>query len=527
MMKIALALLQNLVVVGITSHAFMQEESVMRHLNKRKTLACLLGCMLLISAALSGCSGSSNNAEHPTATSNPAESSAPATPEAPKTPVELNGKLSVKGTQLVNEKGEALQLKGLSSHSIASYGNLVNLESLKWLRDDWGINVFRIAMYTEDASGYIRNPKIKDTVKNIVEWSREAGLYVLIDWHILYDMTPMKYKKEAVAFFDEMSSLYKDYPNVIYEICNEPNGYDTTWNDVVKPYAEEVVATIRKNDPDNIILIGSSTWSQDVDIAAENPVKGDNLMYTLHFYAGTHGQFLKDKIDKALSKGLPIFVSEWGTCDASGDGNTFHKETREWIKFLDDRKISHMNWSLSTKLEAASALRDMAPNRGPWYDTDLTESGLLVKYLIKGTPDFPLMSDGFESKTFVQGQWSRVKTSLSLDNASAGMYSASFGKDASLARGITTELYKNLKLTFQYCSDGAQAGDALIVEWSADGNTWNKLEEIAPTDQWTEKMLTLPEDASGKPGFAFRLSSKIGGEGKILVDDVLLTATLK
>lgn len=307
----------------------------------------------------------------------------PAASAASKTPVSANGQLKLKGTQLVNQNGNAIQLKGISSHGLQWFGDYVNEDSLKWLRDDWGINVFRAAMYTGEG-GYVDNPSVKNKVKEAVEAAKELGIYVIIDWHILSDGNPNQNKAKAKEFFKEMSNLYGNTPNVIYEIANEPNG-DVNWNRDIKPYAEEVLSVIRKNDPDNIVIVGTGTWSQDVNDAANNQLKDDNVMYALHFYAGTHGQFLRDKANDALSKGAPIFVTEWGTSDASGNGGVFLDQSREWLKFLDSKKISWVNWNLSDKQESSASLNPGASKTGGWSQSDLSESGKFVRENIRGS----------------------------------------------------------------------------------------------------------------------------------------------
>ncbi|MCY8452299.1 cellulase family glycosylhydrolase [Bacillus spizizenii] len=302
-----------------------------------------------------------------------------------KTPVSINGQLSIKGTQLVNQNGKAVQLKGISSHGLQWYGDFVNKDSLKWLRDDWGITVFRAAMYTADG-GYIDNPSVKNKVKEAVEAAKELGIYVIIDWHILNDGNPNQNKEKAKEFFKEMSSLYGSTPNVIYEIANEPNG-DVNWKRDIKPYAEEVISVIRKNDPDNIIIVGTGTWSQDVNDAADDQLKDANVMYALHFYAGTHGQFLRDKANYALSKGAPIFVTEWGTSDASGNGGVFLDQSREWLNYLNSKNISWVNWNLSDKQESSSALKPGASKTGGWPLSGLSASGAFVRENILGSKD--------------------------------------------------------------------------------------------------------------------------------------------
>jgi endoglucanase len=230
-----------------------------------------------------------------------------------------------------------------------------------------GANVFRVAMYTGEG-GYISQPEnVKNLLVSAVDNAIAEDMYVIIDWHILSDGNPMTYVEESKKFFDEMSAKYADTPNVLYEICNEPNG-NVSWANDIKPYAEQVIPVIRENSPQSIILVGSGTWSQDINEPADNPLSFDNIMYTCHFYAGTHGSWLRDRIDYALSKGAPIFISEWGTSAADGNGGVFENETREWLDFLNERNISWCNWSLCDKAESSAALSG----------DGLSESGKLV-----------------------------------------------------------------------------------------------------------------------------------------------------
>ncbi|MEC2103431.1 cellulase family glycosylhydrolase [Bacillus licheniformis] len=321
---------------------------------------------------------------------------APKAAAASKTPVAVNGQLTLKGTQLVNQNGKAVQLKGISSHGLQWYGDYVNKDSLKWLRDDWGINVFRAAMYTAEG-GYIDNPSVKNKVKEAVEAAKELGIYVIIDWHILSDGNPNQNKAKAKEFFNEMSRLYGKTPNVIFEIANEPNG-DVNWNRDIKPYAEEILSVIRKNSPKNIVIVGTGTWSQDVNDAADNQLKDGNVMYALHFYAGTHGQSLRDKADYALSKGAPIFVTEWGTSDASGNGGVYLDQSREWLKYLDSKKISWVNWNLSDKQESSAALNPGASKNGGWSQSDLSPSGKFVRDNIRSGSNGSSGDSGSNSK---------------------------------------------------------------------------------------------------------------------------------
>ena len=304
---------------------------------------------------------------------------APAPPSPAETVrggVSENGWLRVQGTQLCNEAGEPVVLRGMSTHGLQWYGQYANEQSIRNTAA-WGANVFRVAMYTGEG-GYLSRPEeIKARAMAAVDAAIRADLDDILDWHILSDGNPSDHTAEAAAFFAEMSKRYADCPAVLYEICNEPNG-NITWSGDVKPYAETVIRAIRANAPQAVILVGSPTWSQDIHLAAEDPLDGENLMYTLHFYAGTHGQWLRDRITQVRARGLPVFVSEWGTSRADGGGGVFPAETGEWLDFLSAQGISWCSWSLCDKNESSAALRPGTPPDRAWTADDLSESGKLV-----------------------------------------------------------------------------------------------------------------------------------------------------
>ncbi len=291
--------------------------------------------------------------------------------------VSYNGQLSVEEANLTNQYHEKIQLKGISSHGIQWFKDYVNYDILKQLRDEWNINVFRIAMYT-DEGGYITDKTIKNKVIEIVNVAIDLDLYVIIDWHILHDNNPNNHIIEAKQFFQEMSELYYDKPNVIYEICNEPNG-NVTWEQDIKPYAETIISEIRQNDDDAIIIVGTSNYSQDVDLVINNKINDQNTMYALHFYAGTHKEELMNKAKKAIDNDIPIFVSEWGTSDASGTGGFYQESSEKWLTFLNENNISWINWSLCDKDESSAILKANTKTQGIYDDNFLSPSGLFIK----------------------------------------------------------------------------------------------------------------------------------------------------
>ncbi|ABG59366.1 processive endoglucanase Cel5B [Cytophaga hutchinsonii] len=294
---------------------------------------------------------------------------------AQKTIVEKYGKLSVKGNYMVGQYGDTVQLRGMSLFWSQWMGQYYNSDVVKWLRDDWKCTVVRAAMGVE-MDGYLENPDTeKMKVMEVVNAAIAKGIYVIIDYH---SHEAQKNPAAAQRFFSEMAKKYGNIPNIIYEVYNEPL-QATSWNKDIKPYAEGVITKIRVYDTTNIIVVGTRQWSQLVTEAAANPITRQNIMYTLHFYPGTHKQELRNEAQKALDMGIALFVTEYGTCDASGNGNFSPEETALWYEFLDAHKISYCNWSIADKPETASAIVPAASPYGGWADYDLTPSGKLVR----------------------------------------------------------------------------------------------------------------------------------------------------
>ena len=299
-----------------------------------------------------------------------------------------HGKLHVDGTKLLDEEDEVVQLKGVSTHGInwdVGYP-YVNEKAFHNLRDEWGVNCIRVAMYTQDYNGYCvtdsaSRKKLLNTIDTAVKATKKLGMYVIIDWHVLNDKTPKKYEKQAKDFFKKVAKKYKNYNNVLYEICNEPNG-GTDWK-TIKSYAKKVIPVIRKQSKDAIIIVGTPNWSQDVDVASESPITGyDNLMYTIHFYAATHQDSYRKKCETALKNGLPVLCTEFSACEASGDGKLNKSSANAWIKLLNKYDVSYVAWSLSNKAESASLLKSSCKKTSGFKTKDVSAMGkwLIGKY---------------------------------------------------------------------------------------------------------------------------------------------------
>lgn len=285
-------------------------------------------------------------------------------------PVKKYGQLTVKGIQLTGAHGEVVALHGMSFGWHNLWPRFYNKGAVHELVTKWNATVIRASMGIElNDSGYLKSPERSERLmRNVVEACIKENVYVIIDWH-----DHNLHEKEAVDFFSRMASKYGTNPHVIYEVFNEPD-YET-WPEV-KSYSEKVIAAIRKNDPDNIILVGSPRWDQDIHLPAADPIKGyDNLMYTMHFYAGTHKQWLQDRTDEAIKAGLPVFISECAGMEASGDGPIDYKEWDAFVQWMDTRKLSWIAWSVSDKKETCSVLLPVAKSKGKWKAAVIKEWG--------------------------------------------------------------------------------------------------------------------------------------------------------
>ena len=291
------------------------------------------------------------------------------------------GRLHVKNGQLCDHSGNPVQLRGMSSHDLKQFPFTRNTVSN--LVNGWHVSVVRSAMYTDSyGSSYIRDPQVKQTVKLIVDEAIRNDVYVIVDWHVLEDGNPNRYKAQAKKFFQEMAETYRGSPNVIYEICNEPNGTNVTWKEI-KTYADFIIPAIHALDPDRVIIVGTGTWCQDVRAAAAAPLNFTNVLYALHFYAGTQRDELRRNADIALSGNLPLFVSEWGLTDCTGKGGLYLAEAQRWVDWMNEHKISWAGWSFSNADEASAALKPMVKMDGLWRDSDLTPSGKWIKSRIQ------------------------------------------------------------------------------------------------------------------------------------------------
>ncbi len=291
--------------------------------------------------------------------------------------VEKNGLLRVSGNKIVNKNGVPVSFAGNSffwSNNGWGGDKFYNASVVSWLKLDWETTLIRASMGVDETGGYIQFKTANtDKVKTLVDAAISNGLYVLIDWHSHH---AEDYQPEAIEFFTEMATLYGNTDNVIYEIYNEP--LDISWSSTLKPYAEAVITAIRAVDPDNMIVVGTPEWSQQVDKPAADPITiSSNIAYALHFYSVYHKQWLRDRASAALNSGIALFATEWGSLGYTQND----PEAQLWMEWCRTNKISHCNWAVNDKAEEWSVVKPGASVTGGWLE--LTEAGYLARDIIR------------------------------------------------------------------------------------------------------------------------------------------------
>lgn len=420
--------------------------------------------------------------------SKPTETETPGKTAGSKEDSLYYGALQVIGASLCDSAGNPVQLRGVSTHGLAWFPDYVNEALFQELHEQWNVNVVRLAMYTAEYGGYCTGGdkgQLKQLVKDGVEYASNQNMYVIIDWHILSDGDPNTYKEEAKSFFGEMSAEFADRENVLYEICNEPNG-GTSWNRV-KEYANEIIPVIRENDEDAVILVGTPNWSQYVDQAAADPITGwDNIMYTLHFYAATHKDSLRQTMAAAVDGGLPVFVSEYSICDASGNGGIDEAQAEAWVEIMNKYGISYVAWSLSNKNETSALISSSCNRTSGLSEEDLSSTGKWLYGVLTGGQDtmlpgtwsdmipggssgrLPTGSDQGQQSQENQGQDNSGQGQQSQENQGQTGAAAAAAEDLNVTLQLANSWESNGKYFYQYEMTVENVSGRTIDGWKAD-----------------------------------------------------------
>jgi len=387
-------------------------------------------------------------------------------------PVPYYGKLKASGNKLIGSRtGTAVQVRGVSLFwSNTGWGGdrFFTATTVNAMVDSWKAEVIRVPIgYSEDG-GYKTDASNLTRVKTAIDAAIAKGVYVIIDWH---SHNAHNETSAATAFFKEMAQTYGSKDHVIFEIYNEPTEINGgTWANI-KTYASSIISTIRQYS-DNLILVGTPNWDQDVNVAATSPISADNIAYVFHFYAVDHTRaFYESNLNAVLSANLPIFVSEYGTTEASGDGAHSAANTDAWHSYMDANKISSCAWSVNDKRESSAFFGVGTFNMSNWTNTSsMTASGQYIYNKLNSYANSAPWRSG--SGSVVQS--SNSVTVVSSSSATSGGTSNTRCKDGS-GRDYFCEWggyisdYECWALDPTYATPAGQTCSALISECNLNG----------------------------------------------------------
>ena len=203
---------------------------------------------------------------------------------------------------------------------------------------------------TDDGEGFRH-------IDNVVEWCREAGLYLILDMHDCPGGQtgdniddghgyPWLFESEQsqqlyCCIWKRIADRYKDEPVILgYELANEPIAHyfenKEDLNKKLEPLYKRAVKAIREVDPHHIILLGGARWNSDFYMFSDWTFD-QNIMYTCHRYGGpATKEAIKDYIDFRDKTNLPMYMGEIGH-------NTDEWQT-QFVKVMKEVNIGYTFW---------------------------------------------------------------------------------------------------------------------------------------------------------------------------------------
>lgn len=293
-------------------------------------------------------------------------------------PIDRHGPLRVFPEGFRDAFGNPVCLRGVSLFWSCWADKFYTANTIHRLARDWNIDLVRLP-FASNGPGPAGDHEF-ELAQQAITAAISCGIYILVDWH-----SPEPCTEAAIRFFSTIAHTYGDCPNIMYESWNEPSN-TSCWQLTILPHHEQVIAATRRFAPNSCFIVGTPDLCKAVDICLARPVRAENVAYSIHFYAGTHREGLRNRMRRATSAGLPLFVSEWGASEASGGGIVDLAEATRWLNFLTQHNIGHVNWSFNSKEESCSSLRPGARPEGPWHSWNLTRSGRYVRRYLRAGP---------------------------------------------------------------------------------------------------------------------------------------------
>ncbi len=243
----------------------------------------------------------------------------PYTTDATKLP-----RISVKGNRFVDPDGKPMLFRGLAISDpdkleMQGHWNKAHFEQVKAM----GTTLLRIPVHP--IAWRERTPvEYVKLLDQAVEWATDLGMYVIIDWHSIGNMTTGVYqdpmynttKEEAFAFWRAMSTHFGRHNTVaFFEFFNEPAAFGTVSWAAWKQIVEEEIAIVRSNNAQAIPLVAGFDWAYNLTPLRDDPIEAEGIGYTVHPYANKRPQPWEPKWEEdfgfAAAK-YPMIATEFG-----------------------------------------------------------------------------------------------------------------------------------------------------------------------------------------------------------------------
>lgn len=263
--------------------------------------------------------------------------------------------LSVSGRYIKDPNGNNVVLRGVSLVDVAVANTRTrNVRAQIDMATDnangWYARVVRLPVYPDaidGTPGWNANPDayFNNHLNPAIQYCVSKQIYCIIDWHYIKDYNSSSVDTATRAFWNYVAPKYRNVPNVIFELYNEPI-YPDNWS-TWKTWAQPWVNIIRSHAPSNLILVGGPRWSQNVAEAATNPFTGGNIAYVAHIYPQHGGQAVWDSWFGNSSATVPYFVTEWGWQQggATPTSGTTSGYGVPFSNYLDSKGVSWTAWT--------------------------------------------------------------------------------------------------------------------------------------------------------------------------------------
>ena len=297
-----------------------------------------------------------------------------------------HGALTVSdGGTLTDVFGHNFTLNGISIDTENLNSTYLTQETFVTLKDELKVNMVRIPVWLNGTGGYCTGDDmtraiIRSNVYAALNAAIYQDMYVILEWNLAEEQDLLKYRNEALAFFEDIATAYRAFPNIIYEIGSGKDTEDCSWEDML-PFETELIDCIRYYSPDCVVIVGLPDGGQGIYEASENLIQRDNLLYG--YTMDPMDLYEEANLEMALAdEELPLFVTGYSPLDE--DGELLWQTSDTFLGLLNYYEISRCYSQLSSADADNSLLQSWFTGADSWNADAYTPSGNWFKAVMNG-----------------------------------------------------------------------------------------------------------------------------------------------